>query len=290
MVFDSFQFFNELDLLRLRMGVMDPVVDRFVVSESTVTFSGDSKPLYFHENKDLFKAYAHKIIHNIVQDTPDVDPFQRDSFQKCAVIRGLAGCKADDVIIFSDVDEIPNPEKIRVTLAAFQADKIYHFAQRMFYYYLNLEEVSGKLMSFTGEFEEAKPRQWLGTKMCAYSILSGSTLEQLRFPESKDRGIRVANGGWHFSYMGGDKTVSVAKRVEQKIKSAAHQEFNSEKILSRIQGNIRRQKDLFGRESKFVRTDIDGSFPDFLVRNQDSFSHLILPKPKKANWFPYFRK
>ena len=62
MVYDSFQFFNELDILLLRMHILNDVVDKFVISESTVTFSGDAKPLYYEENKEMFQEFEHKII------------------------------------------------------------------------------------------------------------------------------------------------------------------------------------------------------------------------------------
>lgn len=114
MVYDSFQFFNELDILLLRMHILDDVVDKFVISESTVTFSGDAKPLYYEENKGMFKEFEHKIIHNVVDDTPmDCSAFMRDHHQKCAVARGLEGCRPEDIVIFSDVDEIPNPETLK---------------------------------------------------------------------------------------------------------------------------------------------------------------------------------
>ena len=62
MVYDCFQFFNELDILKLRLHVMDPVVDRFVISEATETFSGKAKPLYYEENKEMFAEFADKIM------------------------------------------------------------------------------------------------------------------------------------------------------------------------------------------------------------------------------------
>lgn len=89
MVYDCFQFFNELDILKLRMHVLDDVVDKFVISEATVTFSGEKKPLYFQENREMFQEFEDKIIHKVVDDTPmDTSAFMRDSHQKCAVARG----------------------------------------------------------------------------------------------------------------------------------------------------------------------------------------------------------
>ena len=79
MVYDCFQFFNELDILKLRMHVLSDVVDKFVISESTVTFSGDKKPLYFQENEEMFAEFSDRIIHRIVDDTPmDVSAFLRE--------------------------------------------------------------------------------------------------------------------------------------------------------------------------------------------------------------------
>lgn len=78
---------------------MDPVVDRFVISEATETFSGNPKPLYYEENKEMFAEFAHKIIHVVVEDTPPGYTHDRDTFQKNAVGRGLKDCTDDDIII-----------------------------------------------------------------------------------------------------------------------------------------------------------------------------------------------
>ena len=73
MVYDCFQFFNELDILKIRLNVLSPVVDRFVISEATETFSVLKKPLYYEENKEMFAEFADKIIHVVVEDTPQGD-------------------------------------------------------------------------------------------------------------------------------------------------------------------------------------------------------------------------
>ena len=287
MVYDCFQFFNELDILKLRLNIMDPVVDRFVISEATTTFSGLPKPLYYEENKEMFKEFEHKIIHVIVDDTPEGYTHDRDTFQKNAVGRGLADAKDDDIIIFSDLDEIPDPKKISRILADFDDTKIYHFAQRLFYCYLNMEEVSGKLLSYAGDFEGVEKKQWIGTKMCAYSLIKkqGLKLGELRFPERKACGIRVDDGGWHFGYMGGHGESDVRARVSQKVVSAAHQEYNKKEVLSDVADRIKDGKDIFGRDSEFVVRKIDETYPQYLLDHIDEYSHLIYteePKIKKA--------
>ena len=282
MIYDCFQFFNELDILKIRLHVLSPVVDRFVISEATETFSGLKKPLYYEENKAMFAEFEDKIIHVVVEDTPQGGTHERDTFQKNAVTRGLAGCTDDDIVIFSDLDEIPNPDKIREILQNFQEDKIYHFAQRLFYCYLNMEEVSGSLLSYAGEFEGVARKKWIGTKMLSYKLLREQhlLLGELRFPERKEIGIRVEDGGWHFGYMGGHGEKDIRKRVQEKVVSAAHQEYNSKHVLSNVTDQIKDGKDIFGRNAQFVRCEIDESFPEYIREHQKELDFLIMHEEK----------
>ena len=282
MIYDCFQFFNELDILKIRLHVLSPVVDRFVISEATETFSGLKKPLYYEENKAMFAEFEDKIIHVVIEDTPQGGTHERDTFQKNAVTRGLAGCTDDDIVIFSDLDEIPNPDKIREILQNFQEDKIYHFAQRLFYCYLNMEEVSGSLLSYAGEFEGVARKKWIGTKMLSYKLLREQhlLLGELRFPERKEIGIRVEDGGWHFGYMGGHGEKDIRKRVQEKVVSAAHQEYNSKHVLSNVTDQIKDGKDIFGRNAQFVRCEIDESFPEYIREHQKELDFLIMHEEK----------
>ena len=285
MIYDCFQFFNELDILKIRLNVLSPVVDRFVISEATETFSGLKKPLYYEENKALFAEFQDKIIHVVVEDTPEGGTHERDTFQKNAVTRGLADCTDEDIIIFSDLDEIPNPDKIQEILRDFQKDKIYHFAQRLFYCYLNMEEVSGSLLSYAGEFDGVARKKWIGTKMLSYKLLREQNLllGELRFPERKEIGIRVEDGGWHFGYMGGHGQKDIKKRVQEKVVSAAHQEYNSRHVLSNVTDRIKDGKDLFGRNAQFVRCEIDESFPQYIREHQKELDFLIMHEEKGAH-------
>ena len=284
MIYDCFQFFNELDMLKIRLNVMSPIVDKFVISEATETFSGLKKPLYYEENKEMFAEFADKIIHVVVDDTPEGYTHDRDTFQKNAVTRGLKDCTDEDIIIFSDLDEIPNPEKIKEILKDFQEDKIYHFAQRLFYCYLNMEEVSGNLLSYAGEFEGVERKKWIGSKMCSYKLLREQNLMlgELRFPERKEIGIRIEDGGWHFGYMGGHGEKDIKKRVQEKVISAAHQEYNSKHVLNQVTDQIKDGKDIFGRDAKFIRCEIDESFPVYVREHQDELSYLIMQEEKEA--------
>ncbi|MBO6196917.1 MAG: glycosyl transferase GT17 family protein, partial [Butyrivibrio sp.] len=115
MVYDCFPFFNEVDILKLRLNILNPYVDRFVIEESTVTFSGEPKELVFEKYKDQFKEFLDKITYIVVDDTPieGADTYVRDYYQKNNLIKGLKDATSDDVIIMSDADEIPCPETLK---------------------------------------------------------------------------------------------------------------------------------------------------------------------------------
>ena len=182
MIYDCIPFFNELDILKLRMQILAPYVDRFVLEEASVTFSGEKKEMLFSKNREMFREFEDKIIYIAVENSPmsGVTTHERDKFQKNQLIRGMAGCKPDDIVIFSDVDEIPNPETLQEILKDFDPSKIYHLAQRMFYCFLNMEEVSGNLLSITGEFPGITQKQWLGTKICSFGNLPEKGIVYLR--------------------------------------------------------------------------------------------------------------
>lgn len=274
-IYDCFQFFNELDLLEIRLNVLNDYVDYFVLAESTVTFSGLDKPLYYQENKDRFEKFNDKIIHLVIDDTPDVNPFERDVFQKNAIIRGLTECSDDDIIIASDLDEIPDPEVIEQLVQNCEDNKVYHFAQDLFYYYLNLKEVSGSLLSYTGEFNNVEEKKWLGSKMCKYGFLKQHTVNGLRAPDMKDCGYRISPGGWHFTYVGSDGSMTHEQKIAYKIESAAHQEFNNDSIKSRIDENINSNRDIFYRPSRFQVVEVDESFPKYIRDNQNKYQYII---------------
>ncbi len=280
MIFDCIPFFNELDILKLRMQILAPLVDYFVLEESTVTFSGEPKEMVFAKNRELFAEFADKIRYVAVEDSPmeGVTTHERDKYQKNQLIRALSDAKAEDIIIFSDVDEIPNPKTLERLIAQFEPDKIYHLAQRMFYCFLNMEEVSGNLLSITGEFPGVERKQWLGTKVCSFAELPAEGIVYLREVSPADpRSVRIADGGWHFGYMGGDGERDVAKRIGIKVRAAAHQEYNSKRYLNEAVDRLLCGEDIFDRDAKFVRVEIDESFPDYLREHQQEYEFLIAP-------------
>lgn len=276
-VFDVFPFFNELDILEIRLNILDPYVDYFVLSEATKTFSGLEKPLFYQENKERFEKFNHKIIHNIVEDTTssDLHAYQRDVFQKDNIKKVvLDKVTDDDVIIWSDVDEVPNPEAIENLESYFENDAIFHFAQENCMGYLNLVEVSGIIRAMTSDWDyEDRPR-WLGTKVFGKSILEKYTLSELRSKQESEKNYRIFPGGWHWSYVGSEG-LSVEERILKKIQCAAHVELNNEQIKENV-SQIKENKDPLGRSYAVYQTvPIDETYPKYILENKEKFASLI---------------
>lgn len=106
MIYDCFTYNGEKDMLDIRMAVLDPYVDFFVICESRQTFSGKPKPIYYTGDNP-------KVIHIISPMLLTSDSFARAGYQKEYLKNGLLKCNDDDIIFFGDVDEIINPDIIR---------------------------------------------------------------------------------------------------------------------------------------------------------------------------------
>jgi beta-1,4-mannosyl-glycoprotein beta-1,4-N-acetylglucosaminyltransferase len=276
-VFDVFPFFNELDILEIRLNILDPYVDCFILSEATKTFSGLEKPLYYQENRDRFKKFNHKIIHNIVEDTtsPELHPYQRDVFQKDNIKKViLKNVSNEDVIIWSDVDEVPNPEAIGDLETYFEQGSIFHFAQENCMGYLNLVEVGGIIRAMTTDWDYTDRPRWLGTKVFGKSILEKYTLSELRSKQETEKNYRIFPGGWHWSYVGSEG-LSVEERVLKKIECAAHSELNTDQIKQNV-ARVKDNKDPLGRDYAIYQTvPVDDSYPQYILDNKKKFASLI---------------
>lgn len=287
MVIDCIPFFNELDILKLRLHILDPLVDRFVIEEATHTFSGLPKDLCFEKNREMFEEFLPKITYLVVDNSPkEISTHERDKFQKNALAKALTDASDEDVLILSDVDEIPNPAVLQELVKRFDPDKIYHLAQRNFYCYLNMEEVSGNLLSITGEFPGVERRMWLGTKVFAKKNIPESGIIDLREISPEDpRSVRVTDGGWHFGYMGSCHETDVSRRVGTKVVAAAHQEYNTEDVLAEVKDRLILGEDIFGRNAVFQWAVVDESYPQYLLEHKSEYDYLIMPpisRGKKA--------
>lgn len=285
-VYDCFTFFNELDLLELRLETLNDYVDYFVISESDTTYSGQPKDLYYLRNKERFSKFSHKIIHQVITDTPvrgqlfkyddgtkdmyyqlvinrlEASRFYewqwiREFFEKESLIRPLTFAEKDDIIILSDVDEIVKPEALMRALENFNTEKAYYFEQEVFYYYLNLQ----------------KNEPWKGSMAVSFRRLLTDSYNSMR---SNKTGIFVPNGGWHFTFQNGKE------QIRKKLEAYSHQEFNNDSVKNNIDSSITNAiqsgRDLLGRPCSFTQRNIeDGTFPEYLVKHKhDIFKDMIV--------------
>jgi beta-1,4-mannosyl-glycoprotein beta-1,4-N-acetylglucosaminyltransferase len=267
-IYDCFPFFNELDLLEIRLNELNDVVDKFVIVEANLTHSGQIKPLYFDENKMRFTKFADKIIHIVVDDFPDTtDPWVRERFQRDAILRGLVNCKDSDVIIISDADEIPRKEAI---FAYNPSIGIASLEQFVYYYYLDYR---------TNE-------KWIWSKILTYGLLKQITPCGARYYnedlalKASFTGFCLKSGGWHFSFMGGED------KIIAKIEAYGHQEYNNNVVKDTLNINncLDNKKDLFNRDIVYESVDINGeNSPQYLIDNIDKYKHLLSNKKDKKD-------
>ena len=282
-VYDTFAFFNEMDLLEMRLREMWDVVDYFVIVEATRTFQKKGKPLYFVQNRERFKEFESKIIHVVVDKYPTfwtkfrrVTTWHYDNHQKEGILKGLKDAAPDDLIIVSDLDEIPSPDKV---LEYKNKPGIRVFEQFQSYYYLNY--VCTKINDYGGKAVAQRNRdgfgRWRGTVMLEKKLIE-SIKETRNFRDQEGPHITVIpDGGWHFSYMGG------IEKIIYKIQSWTHAEYNTDQYRSEetVIQNVMEGRDLFNEGMKFELFDLDQSglpFPKEVLRNRKRWADMIRTK------------
>lgn len=286
MVYDCFTFFNELDLLEIRLKELSQVVDKFVIVESTRTFQKKEKPLYYEQNKARFAGFHDKIIHVVVDKHPTFFTHWRvprtwhyENHQREQILKGLAEATDDDIILISDIDEFPRPDKIK---EFGNSPGIKVFEQFLCFYYVN------NICTFLniGLGDNLKPAKlnhngygfWRGTVMMKKQDIR--TVKEARLcrdlPDSEVTVIR--EGGWHFSYLGG------VEKIIEKFESFSHDEYNTPgfKNANSIRRSVTEGRSLFDNHTRFQCVSINDSrypFPRPLTQNPELYSHLILKQP-----------
>ena len=266
-IYDCIQFFNEEHILELRINILNEFVDFFVIAESTTDHQGNSKKLNFDLSK--FKKFENKIIYVVVYDTSDtikkphiggeslVEQHQRNS-----IMRGLKNCLDHDLVILSDVDEIPDLTK----LDQFDKKNKYAvFSQKAYAYKLNL-------------FNKSE-NNWHGSKMCLKKHLkSPQWLRNLKFKKypfwriDKPQKLQIIeNGGWHFAYLLDSEGIS------KKIQSFAHGEDNKKDNTDVDKIEKKMAKFLHPTKSfELQKVEIDNTFPQYIVDNKAKLKEWIL--------------
>ena len=237
-IFDCFMYFDEEIVLDTRLNYLDPYVDYFVIIESCYTHRGDKRELKFDikkyekfKDKIIYKVYdqipnkIEKVLENDNEDTKSskyiMNALYRENGQRNFISEGVKEANDEDLLLVSDVDEIPKLSNIDIKKFS---QKIILFKQDMFYYKFNL-----KLPNI----------EWTGTKGCKKKdLINAQWLRNIKdrkyplyrldtfFSKNKYISIKIVNnGGWHFS------NIKSAEEIEHKLKSYLHhREFDLEPL------------------------------------------------------------
>ena len=266
MIIDCFPFFNELDLLEIRLNVLNDVVDKFVLVEASKTQSLIDKPFYFEENKDRYSKFLDKIIHVKITDYPKKDGWAMENYQRNCIVKGLQQLelKEEDIIGVSDLDEIWFPEIRDKFEEYFKEVKFISVEMKYLVFYLNLETVDKK---------------WIGTIFAKAKDLINYTPQNLR--NIKDHVSHIEEAGWHFGYQGGKEKVynKYLSCIEpfDKSKIPSKEEFFKQ-FNKRIkdQGNFIYSDDLNNDSVKLHKISLEENLPKYILSNIDKYNHMII--------------
>jgi beta-1,4-mannosyl-glycoprotein beta-1,4-N-acetylglucosaminyltransferase len=270
-IYDCTTFFQSNILFELRFHTLKNFVDYFVICESTKTHMGTKKKLNF--NLKNWKKYNEKIIYIKVDDMPNLKPkgkkdYKLLEFQMEKIFLGIKNASDNDLIIFSDEDEIPNPIQIKKFIE--NKYKFGIFLQNMYNYKINI------FNQYEGN------NNWPGSRICQKKNLkSFFKLRLLKIKDAtlpfwkfyKEKSIQlIPDGGWHFSYLMSPKMIS------NKIKNSAHSEFNSSEFynINNIKFKIKNLQDLFNRNHIYKKVKIDSTFPNYILKNKKKFKNFTL--------------
>ena len=293
-IFDCFMYFDEDLLLDLRLNYLNSYVDKFVIVESNYAHSGKKRNLNF--DIDNFKKFKNKITYLVFDQEPSgianfnnkdhiditnskyfLNAAKRENSQRNYILEGLKDAEPNDMILISDLDEIPNLEQNNLNEIN---NRLIFFKQKLFYYKFNL-----MLESF----------EWFGTKACRKKLLlSPQWLRNIKdknypfwrldtiFSRTKYQDIYfVENGGWHFSYL------KTAKNIEKKLTSYLHHReydlkpigedgiqkmINNKKPVYNLKVDSKKNKFNGGEELKITSTD---ELPNYIKNNLDKYKNWL---------------
>ncbi len=255
-VYDCFLFYNELELLELRLNEMYDHVDKFVIVEACETFRGQPKSFFYEENKDRFEKYADKIIHiKLTEPFPTENPWVREWHEREHLIDGLQDCWDNDIVFISDLDEVVRSTCIPDIVEKLLSRQVQALvcSQKMYYGYLN---------RYQGD--------WPGTVCTTYKdvrrlgvplIRRLRNMRPVRLRKSRiSKIVRIPEAGWHFTSMGG------IDRHIKKIESFSHSELDTPEYKTK--------ENLLRLIHSLKLQDIDDSYPRFILENKAYFERL----------------
>ncbi len=268
-IFDCFSYWDEDLLLDLRLNILNDFVDFFVIVEGNKTWQNNPKKFRFDINN--FSKFKEKIIYIKVNDMPDGDnPYLRENFQRNCILRGLENSFEDDLVIISDLDEIPNPQSI----FKFKKNMKYAvFKQNHYYYKINFQSQNNPF--------------WFGSRICVKKFLkSPQWLRNLKFkkrPFWRIDKLRlnniIENGGWHFCNLKTpEELLYKYKNLCETNDPHVFKEKIDEKYLNveEIRKKIELGLDIIGRKEIYKAKELDDSFPNYILKNKELYKNWII--------------
>lgn len=264
--YDCFTFFNELDVLEFRLQELYDTVDHFVIAEANLSHSGKPKDYILLDNWERFKPYADKIIRIQVDNFPNTDnSWVREKFQRYALMQGLEHRQPDDIIITSDLDEIPRAEIIEMIKEDENDYERYILAIPMFQYKINYMKI------------HERSKQWNIIVTRARVYTNPQQEREYTFPWVPNPAdvVYLDHGGWHFTYFG-DDAHSITK-----IQNFAHTETDTPEMIARhnIEWMVKNKYGHHGinQEERFEIVQVDDYFPKCITENLSKWQHMIVP-------------
>ena len=265
--YDCFTFFNELDVLEIRLQEMWNTADYFVIAEANMSHSGKPKEYILLDNWERFKPYADKIRRIQVDDFPETkDSWVREKYQRYSLSKGLHDMQKDDLIITSDLDEIPRAEAIEMIKTDENNYDRYVLGMPMFQFRMNYMKIH----------ERSKQYSIMVARGRCYT--NGNQEREYTFPWNPKPNdmVTIDHAGWHFTYFGDDN------HAVTKIKNFAHTEtdvprFTDNKLT--IDHMVKNKFGLWGldHEERFEYVKVNEYFPKCITDNLDKWQHMIVP-------------
>jgi beta-1,4-mannosyl-glycoprotein beta-1,4-N-acetylglucosaminyltransferase len=268
MIYDCFPFFNELDLLEIRLHEHTKFADKFIITEANKTHSGIIKPFLFEQNIKRYKQFKDKIIYlKLIYDDNNLPPTnlrqghdltcRRDDLQKDFPRHYLhsINLKDDDIIVNSDLDEIVDAQKIEQIIKLLDNHSIIKCLQKTLVYKFNILLQDYDVTGFDGP----KISKWNYMKRYNWTDLRLHLGEE-QYP---------VKCGWHFTYIGEN-----ARSVLIKLKSYSH--WNDFANVKTEEDAINALVEMLNINFKKSTVTIDETFPCYLRNNIDKFRKFIL--------------
>lgn len=263
-VYDCFTFFNELDLLEIRLHELYNVVDWFVIAEANMSHSGNPKEYVLESNWERFSQFHNKIRYLKIDDFPKTNnSWVREKFQRDSILRGLTDLNPDDLVIVSDLDEIPRAEIVEAIKEDENKYERYVLQVPLFRYKFN----------FLKWYQPVINNQMIVTRGHVFTNPERERdYTHAWLPPAPDV-VYLPHAGWHFSYLGDDKN------AVHKIQNFAHTEQNIPEIVNTF-SIARMIKEKCGPNpndiEKFEYVVLDDYFPRHVVENQEKYKNLII--------------